>query len=318
MTLFITGGGLVGSQVAGLAVEQGIRPVVYDLNPQRESIGRIVSLDKIDFLQGNVLDYNQFERDLKESNADRIVHTAANPLLTVGAQENPYSAIQLNIMGTVNALELSRKLKIKRFVFPSSSVLYTNSRPGTEIGKLSEDNYPRPTTVYASTKLTCENLGLNYSESFGVDFVALRFRAVIGPWSGTGGGGGPSNMLRQAIEKSFKGEAATLSSRRYEFVYSKDCARAVMCALDENRKFSTQRIFNVGMGKVYSPEEIATLIKERVPRAKIEVEKKASTLPTEPPIDLSRSATVLGYTPMYDMPKALEDYITWYKNQGIL
>ena len=147
--------------------------------------------------------------------------------------------------------------------------------------------------------------------------MALRFRAVIGPWSGAGGGGGPSYMLRQAIVKSLKGENATLSSRRYEFVYSKDCARAVMFGLDENRKFSNQRIFNVGMGKVYSPEEIATLIGERVPTAKIEVEKKGSTVPTEPPIDLSRSANLLGYTPKYDMPKALDDYVSWYRTQGI-
>ena len=306
----------MGSQVAALAVQEGIRPIIYDTNPQREAIGRIVSLDKVDIIQGNVLKLDQFETDIKERNIDRIVHTAANPMLTVGAQENPHASIQLNIMGTVNAIELSRKLKIKRFVFPSSSVLYTNRREATEIGKLSEDNYPRPTTIYASTKLACENLGLNYAESFGLDFVALRFRAVIGPWSGSGGGGGPSNMFRQAIERSLKGESSILSSRQFEFVYSKDCARAVMLALDERRRFSNHRIFNVGMGKVYSPDEIAKLIKERLPEAKIEIEKRASSLPTEPPIDLSRSASVLGYNPTYDMRTALDDYIAWYKSQG--
>ena len=34
----------------------------------------------------------------------KIVHTAAIPLLTVGAQKEPYSAINLNIMGPVNVL----------------------------------------------------------------------------------------------------------------------------------------------------------------------------------------------------------------------
>ncbi len=316
MTLLITGGGLVGSQVAALAVEQGIRPIIYDFKPQRDSIRRIVPLDKVEIVEGNVLDLDQFENVMKSRSVDAIVHTAANPMLTVGAQENPYFAVHLNIMGTVNALELSRKLGVKRFVFPSSSVLYTNSRPGTEIGKLSEDNYPRPTTVYASTKLACENLGLNYAEGFGVDFVALRFRAVIGPWNGAGGGGGPSNMVRQAIERSLRGEGYTLSSRQYEFVYSKDCARAVMLALDEKKKFGNQRIFNVGMGKVYPPEQIAKLINERIPGASVDVEKKASTTPTEPPIDLSRSRSTLGYTPMYEMPAALDDYIAWYRHPG--
>ena len=56
-------------------------------------------------------------------NGTTTAHTAANPLLTVGAQREPYAAINLNIMGTVNVLEAARITGLKRVVVSSSSVL---------------------------------------------------------------------------------------------------------------------------------------------------------------------------------------------------
>ena len=311
MTLLITGGGLVGSQIAALAIQDGERPLIYDINPQKEAIGKIVDLNKVDIVQGDVLNFARFEQDVSQANVDRIVHTAANPLLTVGAQANPHDAIKLNILGTANALELARKLEFKRFVFASSSVLYINRKGGAESGQLTEDNYPRPTTFYASTKLSCENIGMNYFDTFGLDFIALRFRAIFGPWSGTGGGGGPTNVVRQLVEKSLEGQEYTLPPRLVELVYSKDAARAVMLALDLKRKFHS-RIFNVGMGTVYNPSELAKLVSERLSQAKIRVDGPSKEVPDKA-VDMTRSRTELGYAPKYELPQALDDYISWYK-----
>ncbi|HZW57868.1 MAG TPA: NAD(P)-dependent oxidoreductase [Nitrososphaerales archaeon] len=313
MATLITGAGLVGSQIARIAVEKGERPVIYDVRPQLESIRQIVDPQKFDIVVSDVLNLEALEDLIRSKGITKIIHTAANPMLTVGAAQKPYDAIRLNIMGTVNILETARKLNIQRIVFTSSSVLYTYRRGGLESGKLSEDNYPRTTTVYASTKLTCENLGLNYVESYGLDFVAVRFGAVFGPWSGSGGGG-PSVMFKHLIEKSLKGEEATLSPRAIDFVYSKDAARSTVLALES--KNISSRIYNVGMGKMYTPHEIIDIVRKILPQARIKVEELSIGSPAvkaEQPMSLERSRKEIGYEPMYDMPRALEDYVGWYK-----
>lgn len=316
MPTLITGAGLVGSQIARILVESGERPVVLDVKPQIESVKQIVDLQKFDLVIGDVLNLESLGEIVKKHQITKIIHSAANPMLTVGAAKEPYDAIRLNIMGTVNILETARKLKIDRIVFTSSSVLYTYRKGGLESGKLSEDNYPRPTTIYASTKLACENLGLNYFESYGLDFVAVRFGAIFGPWSGTGGGG-PSMMFKQLIEKSARGEEVSLTPRVIEFVYSKDAGNATVLA--SKSKSVSSRIYNVGMGKIYTPEQIIENVKKVLPHAKVKVEDLPVGSPAvklEEPVNLDRSRKEIGYEPMFDMPKAIVDYVSWYKEHS--
>ena len=177
----------------------------------------------------------------------RIAHTAANPLLTLGAQKEPYAAINLNIMGTVNVLEAARMTGLKRVVVSSSSVLnhYLAGRRGRR--QLRQGRVvPRPTTFYSATKQAVESLGLNYAKWCGIEFAGLRYGAAFGPWSGAGGGG-PSNVMREAIRNALAGKEATVPPGAMEWVYSKDAARATVMALDA--KDLGSRIFNVTMGR---------------------------------------------------------------------
>lgn len=309
MSVMITGGGMIGSQIAKLFVDAGQKPIVCDVSPQYDVINQIVSLKEIEIVEANVLNYQTLESLVKSKNVDRIVHTAANPLLNVGAQDNPHNAIQINIMGTANVLEICRKQKLKRMVFLSTAVLYLYKEGGSEPDGLSEDSYPHPTRIYPTTKLACENLGLNYSQLYGVDFVALRLIGVFGPWSGRGGGG-RSNMLRELLEKADRGEEASIDPWVGELVYSKDVAKAAILATEKEKL--TSRIYNVGMGKIYSAEEIRDIVKQRKPDARIKIQETGVPKPAnvqDRPIDLARSRKELGYNPIYDMPKAIDDLI---------
>src|SRR5262245_5506297 len=105
MATLVIGSGLIGSQVARILAERGETPVLMDVAAQREAIGQIVDLAKVTLIQGDVLRPLSIADAIKNHGITRIAHTAANPLLTLGAQKEPYSAINLNIMGTVNVLE---------------------------------------------------------------------------------------------------------------------------------------------------------------------------------------------------------------------
>src|SRR5438093_5455654 len=157
MPVLITGSGLVGSQIARLEVEHGERPVILELTPQPDSLGEIVDQHSVKLVQGDVLSPLDLARVIRDEAISHIVHTAVNPLLTEGAQRNPYPAVTLNVMGTLNVLEAARIFGVQRVVFCSSSVLYQSMAPAQDApnGK-SEESQPRPATFYATTKQAAE------------------------------------------------------------------------------------------------------------------------------------------------------------------
>src|SRR5262245_18472412 len=120
MTTLVIGSGLVGSQVARILVDRGEKPDLMDCAAQTESINQIVDLAKVTLIAGDVLRPLSIVAALSTHDITKIVHTAANPLLTLGAQKEPYEAINLNIMGTANVLEAARVAGVKRVVVSSS------------------------------------------------------------------------------------------------------------------------------------------------------------------------------------------------------
>ena len=314
MTTLIIGAGLVGSQVALELVAQGDRPVLMDVAPQRQALGEIVDLAAVDIVEGSVLHPMQLADIVTRHGVTRIVHTVANPMLTLGAQKNPAAAIELNIMGTVNVLEAARVHKLGRVVVSSSNVLGHFMAGGQGHGDLSkEEAHPRPTTFYAATKQAIENLGLNYASWSGVDFVAVRYGAVCGPWSGAGGGG-PSMIMREAITRIQRGEEAVVPQAGLEWVYAKDAGRGTVLALLAGGDLQS-RVFNITMGYVCEAPELAEALRSQLPGAKVRIETPAASSVSTPQMthasDLTLAKQVLGYEPRFNMAAAVRDLLAW-------
>jgi nucleoside-diphosphate-sugar epimerase len=315
MAILIIGAGLVGSQIARILVEQGEKPVLMDRAHQPEALGEIVDLARVTQVGGDVLQPLELTKVLREHDIAEIVHMAANPMLTLGAQRDPYAAVQLNIMGTMNVLEAGRIHRIKRVVVASSNVLshfIAGGEGGGDAAK--EEAFPRPTTFYATTKQAVENLGLNYARWCGVEFAALRYGAVFGPWSGHGGGG-PSNVMREAVRRALAGEEAVLPSGGMEWVYSKDAAMGTVLALKAGNLPS--RIFNITMGVVATPEDMADALRAVIPGTKVRIETPAAAAVSLPnmtrPSDLGLAGSVLNYAPRFGLIDALRDFTAWLK-----
>jgi nucleoside-diphosphate-sugar epimerase len=318
MSVLVIGGGLIGSQIARILVEAGERPVVMDATPQREALADNVALDRITLARGDVLNPLDLVRIMRTNGVTRVIHTAANPLLTLGAQDNPYAAIQVNIIGTCNVLEAARALDLGRIVVTSSNVLSHHLAGGADGGDvMKEDPFPRPATFYSATKQAVEALGLNYARWCGVDFVAVRYGAAAGPWRGPGGGG-PSHIFRAAVESALRGEEASVPPGAMDWVYSKDAAAGAVLALNASRLES--RVFNIAMGRLYTGEEMAGAVREVIPGARIRVATPPGTAVSVQPmaaaVDLSRSQAELGYAPAYDMVAAVRDYVAWYRSRA--
>lgn len=314
MTTLIVGAGLVGSQIARILVEQGERPVLLDRAPQPQALGEIVDLGKVRIVEGDVLRPFSITQAIRDEGVSAIVHMAANPMLTIGAQRDPYAAIRLNIMGTTNVLEAARVHAIKRVVVASSNVLNHHLAGGEGQGDpMREEAFPRPISFYAACKQALENIGLNYARWCGVDFAAVRYGAVCGPWSGAGGGG-PSNVFLAMVRTALAGEEAIVPASTIEWVYSKDAARGTVLALKAPALGS--RIFNLTMGRLTSAEELASALRETVPGVTLRIEKPDSSTPALQNMTRASNLTiareVLGFAPQYQMPEAMRDMIDWF------
>ncbi|MGH2639301.1 MAG: NAD-dependent epimerase/dehydratase family protein [Rhabdochlamydiaceae bacterium] len=306
--VLIIGAGLIGSQIAKLEVERGDSVVIFEVNPRTDAMSDIFDVSKAKVIKGDVLNPSEVQDLVKNERINRIIHTAANPLLTVGGQKNPYEAIHINIMGTANVLEAARQNKVERVVFTSSNVIAIHQKSGP-------DGLPRPASIYGSTKLACENLGFNYMDLFGLDFVVVRFAAAFGPWR-YGGGGGPTQVFKEALEQSLRGEPSTVAGDTFEYVYSKDAAKA--CVLSCHAINPKKRLYNVGMGMIYSPAEIKQIIERVIPKASLQISTQLSaavpTMKGVKPMDLADSTGEIGYRPEYDMQRAITDYVDWLRN----
>jgi nucleoside-diphosphate-sugar epimerase len=317
MTVLVIGAGLVGSQIARILVENGERPVLMDRAPQPRALAQIVDLAKVTLVEGDVLHPLSLAGILREHAITRVVHMAANPMLTIGAQKDPMGAIELNIMGTVNVLEAARVFRLKRVVVASSNVLNHHIQGGEGGGDaMDEEAFPRPISIYASCKQAIESLGLNYARWFDVDFAAVRYGAVAGPWGGAGGGG-PSNVFLTLIRHVMRGEEGVVPAAALEWVYSKDAAAGTVLALKAESLKS--RIFNLTMGTLTSPEDLILAVKAVFPEARLRIGKPADGSPALSNMtrhsSLKRAKEVLGYAPRYPMTAAVRDLFEWIQRE---
>lgn len=310
MAVMITGAGMVGTQAAKILAESGQKPVLFDVAPSMGNIRRIVGLDAVKVVRGDILEPFQLIEAIQSEKIDRIIHTATFFGLTQGTQERPYPSIKVNIMGTTNVLEAARVLGVKRVVFTSSGQVYTKPSGGTE-------GEPRSPFFYATAKTACEQLGFNYMDKYKLDFIVIRLNTVFGPWLGPISGAA-GKLFQTLVEKALSGKPEVLKEnadwpvalrRSMTFTYSKDAAQAAVLACFTSRP--KQRVYDINMGKNYSLAQIVAVLNGVCPKSKLQVEENLKV--SRPPMstDISKAREELGYMPAYDMENALRDYVAW-------
>ncbi len=90
----------------------------------------------------------------------------------------PELDIKLNVIGTLNAIELCKQNKIPEILFASSFVVYGDVDQKSSV---TEDTVATPKSVYATSKYACELLLKNYAEPHGIIWKSLRMFNVYGP-----------------------------------------------------------------------------------------------------------------------------------------
>ena len=207
MNVLITGGlGVNGAVTARLMVKDGLRPVLMDNRMDLTLMGDIK--DQVDIVIGDICDQAALEKAVDDYHVTHIAHLAA--LMPEPAEANPRLAVKVGTDGTINVLEVARAKNIKRVVFTSSKAAYgeiTGEYAPPNCKPVREDYPKQPADLYGSMKVCCEELGRYYRETYGIEFIALRFVSIYGP--GKEARHGPLSFYGQLIEKARSGENGT-------------------------------------------------------------------------------------------------------------
>ena len=161
------GGGSIGSelcrQIAKCKPKELIIFDIYENNAYEieQELKRTYPHLNLKTIIGSVRDYDRLENVFKKYKPEYVFHAAAHkhvPLM----ENSPNEAIKNNCLGTLNAVKISDKYKVKKFVLISS------------------DKAVRPTNVMGATKRVCEMIIQAYDKKSKTDYVAVRFGNVLG------------------------------------------------------------------------------------------------------------------------------------------
>lgn len=180
MKYIITGGlGFIGSHLSELLINKYCNNnslnniLIIDnyysgiIDNIKESIRNNITIIKDDICNLEISNY--FDE------GDIVIHLAAISSLPE-CQSNPVMAYDVNVNGTLNILEISRKKNVKKIIFASTSAVYENNINFP----CKENDIVNPSLIYSMSKYTCENLCLSYVKNYNMNISIIRFFNVYG------------------------------------------------------------------------------------------------------------------------------------------
>jgi nucleoside-diphosphate-sugar epimerase len=324
--VLITGAsGEIGHGLIESLARDGRRPIItLDLKPLDAPQAALVAQQ----YAGSILDDQLLERILAEFEVDLVFHLAA--LLSTRGEFTPSAAHLVNVEGTIRMLEFAQREgeshgRPVTFLYPSSIAAYGLPDLATKarVGKVGEDLWNVPTTMYGCNKLYCEHLGRYYARHYKqlaaetlsgkVDFRCVRFPGLIS--AVTVPSGGTSDYAPEMLHAAAQGEAYACFVRpdtRIPFLAMPDAVEALLKLAAAPREALTRSVYNVGAFNP-SADEIRARVLAAFPGADISFAPhlKRQQIVDSWPADVDDTAARRdwGFAPRYDEATAFSDYL---------
>lgn len=301
------GGGLIGSYTVADLCSLGMDVAVFSRSPPK---GILKSHeDQLTWIYGDVGNVEEVAQAVLDSGARRIVHLAA--ALQFDCDREPNAAMRINVGGALNVLDAARNHDVERVVFASSGAAF-----GVRADLQREDVPVGPDiTIYGSSKLLAEQIGIRYAERYGFEFLALRYNMTFGPGNVTSPG---MAKVIQDITSAMDGDAITIpevgGNLQRHLTYVRDSASATVLALTHPNP--SHHVYNVA-----GPDENYVTLHELTNIMRMVVPDCGTVTFTGQgreagAVDTTRLRQDLGYQPRYSIAEGLraqrEDQKKWW------
>jgi threonine 3-dehydrogenase len=329
-TILITGAnGEIGhGLVTRLAESSSARIIALDLQNPDDTIRRFCHRT----IAGDITSVDLLGTLAASYDFDTVFHLAA--LLSTKSEREPRLAHRVNVDGTLNLLEMSvaqarQQGRVVKFLYPSSIAVYglPDLETKSRAGRINEDQFCVPTTMYGINKLYCEQLGRYYENHYRqldthagpglLDFRSLRFPGLIS--AVTVPTGGTSDFAPELLHAAASGVPYACFVRpdtRIPFMAMPDAVGALLGLESVSHEGLARRgplkVYNVGSFNP-SAAEVAQLVGQAFPEARVtfKPDLKRQAIVDTWPVDVDDSAARRDWDwqPEYDLERAFEEYL---------
>jgi nucleoside-diphosphate-sugar epimerase len=309
--------------IRGMAERGTFDILALDVRPLDPDLARQCAAVRI----GDILDCHLLDRVRAEFEISIVFHLAA--LLSTRAEFVPETAHEVNVQGTLNLLHLAVEEARAighpvKFLFPSSIAVYGLPDIGTKraTGKIVEEAWLAPITIYGCTKLHCEHLGRYFARHYrqlaaarvsGVDFRAIRFPGLLSAF--TEPSGGTSDYAPEMIHAAAQGRLYGCFVRpdtQIPFMAMPDAVAALLTLMEAPGESLTTLVYNVA---AFTPSaaELVDRVHAAFPGASIaftpDARRQAIVDSWPGDVDDTRARRDWGFQPAYDLDRAFDDYL---------
>lgn len=300
----ITGGlGFIGTNLAGFLDRSEYNVVLLD-NLSASSSYNIESLSGFKRAQIDVRD----ETSLKKAfyDIDVVVHLAASGNV-VDSVHDPNANFSTNVIGTLSVLNAARENKVARVIFASTGGAIMGNAPPP----VSELSLPAPISPYGASKLAGEAYCRAFSQSYGIEVVALRFANVYGPFSWHKKG-----AVTSFIKSAITGQSLVIygdGSSTRDYLYVEDLCKGIEKAI--NYRLSGFELFHLATGLEVCISDLAKFVCELAGATEQSILFKDSRVGEIERnfANPEKALKQLGFTPSVSLRQGLKRTVEWFK-----
>lgn len=308
MRILVTGGaGFIGSHVVDALIERGHEVAVVDdlstgkrehLNPQAK------------FYHLDIRDAQGLDEVFAAERPEIVNHQAARANVRE-SMEKPVLYAEVNVIGSLNLLELSRKYEVAKFIYASTG--------GAVYGEPeylpADEGHPiNPLDPYGASKHFVEHYLYLYNANYGLRYTALRYPNVYGPRQDPHGEAGVVAIFTGQMLQGGQPVINGSGEQERDFVYVGDIAEANIQAMERG----DNQIYNLGWGVGTSVNDIFARLKE-ITGYKGEAVHGPPKLGEVFKIylDASKARRELGWEPQVGLEEGLRKTVEYFKTRAI-
>lgn len=304
----VTGGaGFIGTHLVDALVASGEKVTVFDdfSTGTKRNVAEW-SAKEVKITEGDVREEKALVRAAK--GCDYLLHFASVPGVAKSV-EDPETTLQVNVVGTMNALLAAREAKVKRVVFASSAAVYGES----PVLPKEETMLPTPFSPYGASALAGEDLARVFYTTYRLETVCLRFFNVYGPRQD------PTNphsgVVSHFVHAVLSGRTPTIygdGKQSRDFTYVSDAVDATRLACTAPK--AEGEVFNVGTGNRVTVSGLLNILGQLLER-----EIQPAYVDPRPGdirhslAEVTKAQEVLGYRPRVSIQHGLVKVLAWYR-----
>ena len=309
MKILVTGGaGFIASHLVDRLVLQEHEVVIVD----NLSTGKKENVNpKAVFYKEDICNARDLEKIFSKEKPDIVNHHAAQVDLRRSVREPSYDA-QVNILGSLNLIDLSCKYDVKKFVYISTGgAVYGEPR----YLPVDEKHPIDPLSQYGVSKHTVEHYLFVFKQTHQLNYTILRYPNVYGPRQDSHGEAGVVAIFTEQMLDSKRPTIFGDGTKTRDYVYVDDLINANISVMF-NRSDLNGEVYNLGWGKEIKDIEIFEAVRDALEvNIKPIYDKKRPGEVDHNCLDNTKAVNELGWKPEINFREGIKQTTNFYKKR---